>query len=193
MTAVRAHRTIRRSTGARSDTIILAHGLRYPAEKAEKNNVVEPMGDVMRTVSRLLPVLLAVFLFVGTVAAQDTADTTATEAGADVPVVLDDDELTEAVRSRLGSLDGFDAVSVEVEAGVVRLSGTVSSVHAWRQAEELAVTIGGVAEVRNDLEIETNVMEQGSELQETVSRAGHFVPGIGFALLVLLPFVPPAS
>ncbi len=147
------------------------------------------MGDVMRTVGRLLPVLLAVFLFASPVAAQDTADTTATEAGADVPVVLDDDELTEAVRSRLGSLDGFDAVSVKVEAGVVRLSGTVSSLHAWRQAEELAVTIGGVAEVRNDLEIETKVMEQVSELQETVSRAGHFVPVIGFALLVLFLFV----
>ncbi len=133
--------------------------------------------------------LLAVFLFVSPVAAQDTADTSAVEAGADVPVVLDDDELTEAVRSRLGSLDGFDAVSVEVEAGVVRLSGTVSSVHAWRQAEELAVTIGGVAEVRNDLEIETNVMEQVGALQETVSRAGHFLPVIGFALLVLLLFV----
>ena len=151
--------------------------------------MMEPMGDVMRTVGRLLPMLLAVFLFVGPVAAQDTADTAALEAGADVPVVLDDDELTEAVRSRLGSLDGFDAVSVEVEAGVVRLSGTVSSIHAWRQAEELAVTIGGVAEVRNDLEIETNVMEQVSELQDTVSRAGQFVPVIGFALLVLLLFV----
>jgi small conductance mechanosensitive channel len=129
--------------------------------------------------------LLAVFLFMSPLAAQDTADTTA----ADVPVVLDDDELTEAVRSRLGSLDGFDAVSVEVEAGVVRLSGKVSSVHAWRQAEELAVTIGGVAEVVNDLEIETNVMEQVGALQKTVSRAGHFVPVIGFALLVLLLFV----
>ena len=129
--------------------------------------------------------LLAVFLFVSPLAAQDTADT----AAADVPVVLDDDELTEAVRSRLGSLDGFDAVSVEVKAGVVRLSGTVSSVHAWRQAEELAVTIGGVAEVRNDLEIEPNVLDQVGALQETVSRAGHFVPVIGFALLVLLLFV----
>jgi small conductance mechanosensitive channel len=129
--------------------------------------------------------LLAVFLFMSPLAAQDTADTTA----ADVPLVLDDDELTEAVRSRLGSLDGFDAVSVEVEAGVVRLSGKVSSVHAWRQAEELAVTIGGVAEVVNDLEIETNVMEQVGALQKTVSRAGHFVPVIGFALLVLLLFV----
>jgi small conductance mechanosensitive channel len=133
----------------------------------------------------LLPMLLAVFLFMSPLAAQDTADTTA----ADVPLVLDDDELTEAVRSRLGSLDGFDAVSVEVEAGVVRLSGKVSSVHAWRQAEELAVTIGGVAEVVNDLEIETNVMEQVGALQKTVSRAGHFVPVIGFALLVLLLFV----
>ena len=147
------------------------------------------MGDLTRIWGRGLPVLLAVFLLVSPVEAQDTADTAAVDASADVPVVLDDDELTEAVRSRLGSLDGFDAVLVEVEAGVVRLSGTVSSVHAWRQAEELAVTIGGVAEVRNDLDIETNVMEQVDALQETVSRAGQFVPVIGFALLVLLLFV----
>jgi small conductance mechanosensitive channel len=43
--------------------------------------------------------------------------------------------------------------------------------------------------VVNDLEIETNVMEQVGALQKTVSRAGHFVPVIGFALLVLLLFV----
>lgn len=151
--------------------------------------MVESMGNVMRTAGRRLPVLLAVFLFVSPLAAQDTADTAAAEAAADTPVVLNDDELTEAVRSRLGSLDGFDAVSVEVEAGVVRLFGKVSSVHAWRQAEELAVTIGGVAEVVNDLEIETNVIEQVGALQKTVSRAGHFVPVIGFALVVLLLFV----
>jgi small-conductance mechanosensitive channel len=151
--------------------------------------MVESMGNVMRTVGRGLPVLLAVFLFASPLAAQDTAETAAAQAAADTPVVLNDDELTEAVRSRLGSLDGFDAVSVDVEAGVVRLSGTVSSVHAWRQAEELAVTIGGVAEVVNDLEIETNVIKQVGALQKTVSRAGHFVPVIGFALVVLLLFV----
>ena len=138
-----------------------------------------------QTVSCGLIVLLAVVLFASPLAAQETAET----AAAETPVVLDDDELTEAVRSRLGSLEGFDAVSVEVEGGVVRLSGKVSSVRAWRQAEELAVTIGGVAEVLNDLEIETNVMEQVGALQETVSRAGHFAPVIGFALLVLLLFV----
>ena len=147
------------------------------------------MGNVMRALDCRLPVLLTAFLFAGPLAAQEPGDTAAVENAADAPVVLSDDELTEAVRSRLGSLDGFDAVSVEVAAGVVRLSGTVSSVHAWRQAEEQAVTIGGVAEVVNDLEIETNVMEQVGALQQTASRAAKFAPVIGFALLVLLLFV----
>jgi small conductance mechanosensitive channel len=149
-------------------------------------NVAEAMDNPMRSVGRGLPVMLAVFLCMSPLAAQEPAD--ATDA-ADAPVVLDDGELTEAVRSRLGSLDGFDAVSVQVEAGVVRLSGTVSSMQAWRQAQEQTATLPGVAEVRNDLDIETNVLKQVGALQETASRAARFAPVIGFALLVLLLFL----
>jgi small conductance mechanosensitive channel len=151
----------------------------------EKKNVVEAMRELMGIVGRTLPLLLAVFLSMGPIAAQETADT----AAADAPVVLDDTELAAAVRSRLESLDGFDAVFVEVEAGVVRLSGTVTSLHAWRRAEELTATLPGVVEVLNELEIDTNVMERVGALQETVSDAARFAPVIGFALLVLLLFL----
>jgi small conductance mechanosensitive channel len=145
------------------------------------------MRDVMRAVVRGLLVLLAVFLSATPIAAQEAADTPAAEETA--TVVVDDTDLAEAVQSRLKSLDGLDAVSVEVEAGVVRLTGTVSSMRAWRQAEEQASTIPGVAEVLNDLEIKTDVIKQVGALQETVSRAANFAPVIGFALAVLLLFI----
>ena len=147
------------------------------------------MRELMRIVGRTLPLLLAVFLPMGPIAAQETADTAAAETAAEAPVVLDDTELATAVRSRLESLDGFDAVSVEVEVGIVRLSGTVSSLHAWKQAGELTATLPGVVEVLNEIEIETNVMEQVGALQENVSHAARFAPVIGFALLVLLLFL----
>ena len=125
-------------------------------------------------------------------AAQEAATTSDAEAApeaAAVPVVVDDGELTEAIRSRMASLDGLDAVTVEVEAGIVRLTGTVSSMRAWRRAQELAASTTGVAEVVNDLEIETDVLEQVGALQETMTRAAKFAPVIGFALVVLLLFV----
>jgi small-conductance mechanosensitive channel len=146
----------------------------------------------MRTVgSGLLALLMVVGCAIPT-AAQEPETTPAGEAAPDAaaaPVVVDDGELAEAIRSRMGSLDGLDAVAVEVEAGVVRLSGTVSSMRAWRRAEQLAASISGVTEVLNDLEIETDVLEQVGALQETMSRAAKFAPVIGFALVVLLLFV----
>ena len=60
---------------------------------------------------------------------------------------------------------------------------------AWRRAQELAASTAGVTEVLNDLEIETDVMEQVGALQETVSRAANVAPVIGFALVVLLLFI----
>jgi small-conductance mechanosensitive channel len=120
----------------------------------------------------------------GAAPAESSAPEIATE-----PVVVDDGELAEAVRSRLGSLDGLGAVAAEVEAGVVQLSGKVSSMRAWRRAEEVARSTAGVIEVINDIEIETDVMEQVGALQETVSRAAKFAPVIGFALAVLLFFL----
>ncbi len=146
----------------------------------------------MRPVGRGLLVVLVVVGCAIPTAAQEAATTSAGDAAPDAtaaPVVVDDGEVAEAIRSRFGSLDGLDAVSVEVEAGVVRLSGEVSSMRAWRRAEELAAATSGVTEVLNDLEIETDVMEQVGALQETVTRAAKFAPVIGFALAVLLLFV----
>ena len=154
--------------------------------------MVQPVGDVMHTVMRGLLVLPMIMGCAIATTAQEVATTPAAESASDsvtAPVVVDDGVLVEAVRSRLGSLDGLDAVSVEVEAGVVRLSGEVSSMRAWRRAQELAASTAGVTEVLNDLEIETDVMEQVGALQETVSRAANFAPVIGFALVVLLLFI----
>jgi len=154
--------------------------------------VVEPMGDLMRTVGRGLLALLMVVGWAIPTAAQEAETPPAAEAAPEAtaaPVVIDDGELANAIRSRMGSLDGLDAVTVEVEAGVVRLSGSVTSMRAWRRAQGLATSTTGVTEVVNDLEIETDVLEQVGALQETMSRAARFAPVIGFALAVLLLFL----
>ena len=154
---------------------------------------VESMSNVSRAVGRGL---LVVLVLVGTAisaAAQEPPSSPATEGAPEAAtapvVVVDDGELAEALRSRMASMDGLDAVTVEVEAGIVRLTGTVSSMRAWRRAQELAASTAGVAEVLNDVEIETDVMEQVGALQETMTRASRFAPVIGFALFVLLLFV----
>ena len=147
---------------------------------------------VRRTTCPWALVVISIALFAGPTAAQEAATTPAAEAAPDaaiVPVVVDDGELAEAVRSRLGSLDGLDAVVVDVEAGVVRLSGEVSSMRAWRRAQELAESTAGAIEVVNDVEIAADLMQQVSALQETAARAARFAPVIGFALAVLLLFV----
>lgn len=104
------------------------------------------------------------------------------------PDRLDSALLTD-VQRRLESFDGLDAVTVGVEAGVITLEGQVSTLQAWRLAEDLARETAGARAVINNIEIAADVRGQVDALRDTVMRAANFAPVVGFAVAVLLFFL----
>jgi small-conductance mechanosensitive channel len=100
-----------------------------------------------------------------------------------------DAALTIDVRRRLETFDDLDGVTVGVEAGVVKLGGEVSTLQAWRLAEDLARDTAGVSAVVNDIDIAADVRGQVNALRETVMRAANFAPVVGFAIVVLIFFL----
>jgi hyperosmotically inducible protein len=84
-------------------------------------------------------------------------DLRVSEADQSVGRVIDDSAITAQVKTKLIAESGFDAnkIDVETRGGVVQLSGFVDSADARRRAGEVARTVDGVREVRNDLELRT--------------------------------------
>ncbi len=67
---------------------------------------------------------------------------------------IDGSAVTATVKSKLASDPATSAVSISVKtiaAGVVQLSGFVKSQHEKERAGELARSVRGVSQVRNDL------------------------------------------
>ena len=69
--------------------------------------------------------------------------------------VVDDGAITASVKSKLieDSTTKAHQINVETQKGVVQLAGFVDSTSARARAGELASSVDGVAQVRNDLEI----------------------------------------
>jgi hyperosmotically inducible protein len=71
--------------------------------------------------------------------------------------VVDDSIIAAKVKSELATDAGLNtasAVNVEVRGGVVQLSGFVDSEDEKRRAESVASNVEGVAEVRNDIDVQ---------------------------------------
>ena len=71
---------------------------------------------------------------------------------------IDDGTLTASVKTKLidDSTTKAHQINVETQKGVVQLTGFVNSNEAKARAGELARSVDGVVEVRNDLEIRQN-------------------------------------
>jgi hyperosmotically inducible protein len=71
--------------------------------------------------------------------------------------VVDDAVITTKVKSKLVGDKDVSAFDVQVETfkGVVQLSGFVGTEQERRRAAELAHSVGGVQEVRNDLQVKS--------------------------------------
>ncbi|HEX9772941.1 MAG TPA: BON domain-containing protein [Steroidobacteraceae bacterium] len=72
--------------------------------------------------------------------------------------VIDDGTVTASVKAKLidDSTTKAYQINVETQKGVVQLTGFVDSTASKTRAGELARSVDGVAEVRNDLEIRQN-------------------------------------
>ena len=74
-----------------------------------------------------------------------------------VGAVVDDSVIAAKVKTELANEAGLStasAVNVEVNSGVVQLSGFVNSEDEKSRAETVASSVTGVAEVRNDIDVQ---------------------------------------
>jgi hyperosmotically inducible protein len=66
-------------------------------------------------------------------------------------VTANDKDITKNVQTRLKQDSALKGVGVDVNNGVVSLSGEVKSIDASAKASEMARNVAGVRSVRNDL------------------------------------------
>jgi osmotically-inducible protein OsmY len=65
-------------------------------------------------------------------------------------------ELSKKIHEKIGSGFDYDQVSVEINKGVVTLSGTVKTTKDKDQVEKDARSVAGVKELKNEIKINTN-------------------------------------
>jgi small-conductance mechanosensitive channel len=115
----------------------------------------------------------------------------------------DDERIAERIEGIFGELPAFEAVGVEVNEGVVSLSGTVPDADTIARAEAIAGRVSGVVTVENsierDLSVERNlsILGKASEMAESAIAAlplfavavavalaigvlGYLIAGLGF-------------
>ncbi len=100
-----------------------------------------------------------------------------------------DERIARRIRGFFGALDAMAAVEVEVEEGVVTLTGTVPGEQDIAEAEELARNVAGVVTVQNQLERDVSVgenLETFGGLQDRFAGFVRMLPLIGVALLVAI-------
>ena len=106
------------------------------AEKAQATTVATRIDGVMEVQNNL---------------AVNTATATAGE-------VIDDSILTAKVKAKLIESDRTKAheINVETKLGVVHLSGFVDSANAKAAASEIALSVSGVKDVKNEISVKTS-------------------------------------
>ena len=107
------------------------------------------------------------------------------------PVLPEQEERDEAIRTRLQAIydriGSLRDVGVEVEAGIVRLSGRALSVEARQQAVELARETEGVVFVEDRVRVVTDL---GSRLEPAVDRIREYAVGaVAFLPLLVVALV----
>ncbi|MDN3647122.1 mechanosensitive ion channel family protein [Pontixanthobacter aestiaquae] len=100
-----------------------------------------------------------------------------------------DQQIADRIRGFFGALDGLSEISVEVEQGVVTLSGILATQEDIDEAERLAGQVEGVVAVQNRIERDLSVGQNLGALSSISDKFAEFVkflPLLAAALLVAL-------
>lgn len=101
----------------------------------------------------------------------------------------DDSRIAERISDIFAELPGFEAIKVEVNQGVVSLSGTVADAEAIARAEAIAGRVSGVVTVENaivrDLSVENNLSILG-KMSGLVENGVSALPLFAVALITAL-------
>jgi osmotically-inducible protein OsmY len=116
-------------------------------------------------------------------------DTPASSVDAPAERSIQDEVLQERLATIFSRVDELDEVRVEVQAGVVHLTGRTVSPDAVVQAETLAGQLEGVAYVDNDIEVLREIGERLSPALQTardkIVEFVQYLPLFAVALLIL--------
>ncbi|CAN5130928.1 mechanosensitive ion channel family protein [soil metagenome] len=143
----------------------------------------------LRTIS-----LLALLSAAGVTQAQREAEPEPRERA----IAVDSDARSDAaierrIRSILDTTIGAGDIKIDVDAGVVTLTGVVPEAELVDEAEALAVRVEGVVTVRNELTLDPSVEERLDPAIERfkarIATAIAFLPLLGIALLLFALFV----
>jgi len=162
------------------------------------------MVDRVRRGGRVLALALMAWLAVLAAAHAQEAAPAAPDRGAialasDAPT---DQEIETRIRAILDAIDAYDTVTVEVEAGVVRLGGTVASEADGAALRGLLDRVDGVVTVTNDVQATRDVLLRLGPVVERIEyRLGQalsllplIIVGLAvFVLVTALGFVVTAS
>ena len=99
-----------------------------------------------------------------------------------------DIRIAERIRAIFAAIDALDAVSVEVEEGVVTLSGSVASATKADQAETIAGRVAGVVTVNNEIErdlaVDRNLAPTVSAIGDEARNVWRMLPLFGVAVVL---------
>lgn len=136
-------------------------------------------------------ITLSLVLIISAAAAQEplTPDGPAGTISVDADA-SDDAAIRSRIQDILGQVDGLDGVSVNVDAGVVTLSGEVIDSATMARLERLVARVDGVADVQNDVRETTDLTRRlksvRDRLADRLSRTLAYLPLLLVALVTAL-------
>lgn len=136
--------------------------------------------------------LIALLLLLGLSGPSVGQDTQVLDTEIRVVDAPQDEAIEQRLTQVLGAIDGLDAVAIEVNAGVVTLSGDVSTARAARDIGEIASRVEGVIYVQNRLDDDVNIAARVQPLtrrfKEMSANAMQAMPVALVALAIVFIF-----
>lgn len=154
----------------------------------------------MKCSYRCLSIVLSVLLIIGwpaIVRADDIATMLIEGGSADAATPVDkeigtdyssqnDKKISKRLNQLYRALEGFEAVKVVVNSGIVTLSGAVDSKDGEKKAVQLARQIEGVVDIVNELEIVYSLQKRLQNTFEKIYRqAGELVANLPLILIAI--------
>ncbi len=144
----------------------------------------------MISLSRLLGLLLIAFFSNSTLTGQETAPASSS------PIQVEDATADSAIRKRIkeiyDAVGGFEGISIEVQSGVVTLSGEVSNTKVREEAKSIAERTDGVVLTINRVTevaaIDHQLAPAFSKLKEMGRTAILKLPLFGIAIVLIIFF-----
>ena len=166
------------------------------SNKRKKRTVERSLASAGRLWSTLFVALIVACGFTGVAIGQESRDTQSTDSSTAISTNSDaasDNAIQQRIEAIFAQVDALQNVAVNVDEGVVVLSGTASNENQASQAVELAARLVGVVTVQDEIErtldIEDNLEPIVDGLRATLKQWLRALPLFVLSSLVFLAVV----